>query len=319
MTQPCARVPPVESYQSSSTSPSSIPASTSSFTEVTCVVREASDTGKTTTSAGSWKEVFTAAATPVAEIVFTVSRWVPSVTGLVPPSSDATWRFREPPVVGGEIDPVAVGSPDRVVGVPVEARREGAHVRAVEPDHLEVAHLVGLLGPVVAAERDVLAVRRNHRAAPGTALVGDLADRAGVQIHEVDVRLAVPEVGILRPGGVEDQPLAVRGPVEPGAVVEADRAARADVPFPFGELACRAAVSRDHEQMAVALLEESHPVLPEVHLADDPGRLRPGRALRRTRQRREVPGLRRGDHPGERDHPGVGGTSGCRAGSGRRG
>ena len=189
-------------------------------------------------------------------------------------------------VVGGEEDPVALGRPDRVVGVPVEARREGAHRRSVEPDHLEVADLVGLLGPVETAEGDVLAVGRNHRTRPGTALVRDLADGAACEIHEVDVRLPVSEVGVLLAGRVEDQSLAVRGPVETRPVVEPDRAPRTHVPGAFGELARRPAVSGDDEEVPVALLEEPHPILPEVHLpgrsaASSSTRRRPGRSASR--------------------------------------
>ena len=83
-------------YQISSTSPSVTPASTSSFTRVSCMRLPPSSRSKETTSPGPCGSVSVPIAFPSSVKELRLRRWLPLVTWVTPPSTDAKCRLRVP-------------------------------------------------------------------------------------------------------------------------------------------------------------------------------------------------------------------------------
>ncbi len=163
-----------------------------------------------------------------------------------------------------EVEAVAVFLPHDALRRAIPRARNHARVAAVDVHHVELAVLPGVLRPVVAGVGDALAVGRDLRVAVGPLALGQLRDRAGVDVDRVDLRLAPLVLGVFHAQRSKQDLLAVGRPLD--AVV---------VPVAVGQLSRRAAGRRHHEHMPIGVVVEAGAVLPIVEPLDDARRLDP--------------------------------------------
>src|SRR6266516_1873550 len=188
------------------------------------------------------------------------------------------------PVAGLEQDALAVGRPVELARIAVEALGHIAHAGAVDPRNPQVGRAVGVLGRIVARERDALAVRRHGGVRPITGPGNEGPDRAARDVEGVHARhlvLAIPR-RVAQP--VEHDGPAVRGPIVAGPVVQAVEPG-AHVPVPARERARRPAFGRDEEEVREPLLHVPDAVLAVVQLVHHPRRGGPLRPFGRLGQR----------------------------------
>ena len=160
-------------------------------------------------------------------------------------------------IVGIEIHAAVVRRPDQIVRITVVVAADLAHRAAGDRHDEQITRRMGVAGRLVAGEGDQLAVGRDHRFAPGSRFHNEVADRAAGDIHDVQLRSLVFEVGIAVAVAVKHDRLAV-----------GRQGAR------------RTALGRHHEQVRVAVLEEADAILPVMERVDDARRRRPLRAFR---------------------------------------
>ena len=204
-----------------------------------------------------------------------------------------------PAVPRGEVDALAVGRPEQVARVAVEAVGDVAHPRPVDPGDEQVRGAVGMLRRIVSRERHAPAVRRHRGVRPVARSGHELPNRAARDVERVQARHPILPVPGRVPQTVEHDGPPVGSPIVPRPEHQAVEP-RPHIPVPRRELARRAAVRRDEEEMREALLHIAHAVLAVMQVVHHARRGRPLRALGRLGQR-DSPETRVGHEHHERD------------------
>lgn len=203
-------------------------------------------------------------------------------------------------VLGVEVDAAPVTGPDQAEpGVAIVGRAQISGSGAVAIHDPQVRDLVGLLDRREAGIGDLGSIRRHRRPTPATPLGGQPLDREAGDVERKDVGVAIGEIGAGIVVAVEVDGLAVGREVP----ADAERSAfvgSPDAPLAGGELAGRAAVGRNQEEVEIAGLQEPAPVEPVVELVDHPGRRGPLGVGRRWRHL-DRPLVRLGNQHAEAD------------------
>ena len=167
-----------------------------------------------------------------------------------------------------EVEAGAVRFPLHVLRRAIPLAGDEPRVAAVDVHHPQLG--VGPRVPRVIEARvgDELAVRRHLRVVVGSLAARQLRDRAGVDVHRIDVGLTPLVFGVRHAQRRKQDLLAVGRELD--AVV---------IPVAVGQLTRRAAGRRHREQVPVAVVVEALAVLAIVEAFDDARRFGPLGAL----------------------------------------
>ncbi len=184
-----------------------------------------------------------------------------------------------------EVDAAAVARPENAAGIAVE-RGDLLYAAAIGVHREQLGGLIGRFHHRESTERDLASVGREDGIVPRPFLRRETVLRAGGDVDGENARRAVHHVRIPVVDRGDDDRLAV------GRPIPTDRAdlaveSRADAPLALRDLARRAAVCRDGEEMEISRLRE-----PDTILAIVQRRLvlRRGRPVRPRRWRGHVDG-----------------------------
>ena len=184
--------------------------------------------------------------------------------------------------------------PDDALRRTVECSGNLSRPGAVGVHHVQLRVDPRGIGRIVAGVGDELPVGRRCWLLIGAVARGELRHLSAGHVDLVYVALPPAILRILDPVGGEHQRPAVGHPLR-GAVV----------PHAAGQLARRATVGRDDEELVVPVVGESFAVLTIVHARDHSWWLDPLGALGRG-GKRDLPVLRVGHLHAEGDRPAVG-------------